>query len=80
MTSSRDVHHDRFDYAGRDRANGNVYVESTNYLTGKRITISEKVPHDEKTAVIRKDRIDLESVSSDEMESAATKRLGSTKL
>lgn len=66
-----------FDYASRDRAAGGVWTESTNYLTGKRITTISKGKKDtSKTTTVAKKRMSLEEVDGDKMDAAATHRLG----
>lgn len=66
-----------YDYATRDRANGNVYSESTNYLTGKRITSIDKGKRTtKKTTNVAKDRASISEVDYSAYEEAATKRLG----
>jgi hypothetical protein len=66
-----------FDYATRDRAEGGVWTESTNYLTGKRITTIDKGKRSStKTTVVQKMRYSLQEVDADKFEEDATKRLG----
>ena len=66
-----------FDYVSRDRAEGSVTTESTNYLTGKRITTTGKGKKTTtKNSVVAKDRLSIESVDTEEWESQATTRLG----
>ena len=66
-----------YDYASRDRAAGDIASESTNYLTGKRITeITKSKRTTKKTTVVEKMRYSLEQVDAMEMESEATTRLG----
>ncbi|MEP6944782.1 MAG: hypothetical protein ABJA02_02610 [Acidobacteriota bacterium] len=66
-----------FDYSTRDRAAGGVWTESTNYLTGKRITTVDKGKKaTTRTTTIAKDRIALEAVDGDKMDAEATHRLG----
>lgn len=66
-----------FDYATRDRATGGVWTESTNYITGKRVTtIGKGKKTTTKTTAVTKDRKSIEQVDSDQFEEAATKRLG----
>jgi hypothetical protein len=66
-----------FDYAGRDRATGEVSTESTNYLTGKRITTIGKGKRETtKTTVVKKMRYSIEEVSAENFEAEATTRLG----
>ena len=66
-----------FDYVSRDRAEGSVTTESTNYLTGKRITTTGKGKKTAtKNSVVAKDRHAIESVDTEEWESQATTRLG----
>lgn len=66
-----------FDYSGRDRADGSVTSESTNYLTGKRITTTGKGKKTTtKNSTVAKDRIAIESVDTEDFESKATSRLG----
>ena len=66
-----------YDYATRDRANGNVYSESTNYLTGKRVTTIDKGKRStNKTATVTKARASIIEVDYSAYEEAAAKRLG----
>lgn len=66
-----------FDYTSRDRANGEVSYESTNYLTGKRITTTGKGKKTtSKTTVVKKMRYSLEEVDADKFDEEATNRLG----
>lgn len=66
-----------FDYVSRDRAEGSITSESTNYLTGKRITTTEKGKRTTtKNSTVAKDRHAIESVDTEEWESQATTRLG----
>lgn len=66
-----------FDYVSRDRSDGSVTSESTNYLTGKRITTKDKGKRTTtKNSVVRKDRFDIGSVDTEQWESEATTRLG----
>ena len=66
-----------FDYATRDRAAGGVWTESTNYLTGKRITTIDKGKKSTtKTTTVAKDRMSLEEVDGEKMDEQATHRLG----
>ncbi len=66
-----------FDYVSRDRAEGSVTSESTNYLTGKRITTTGKGKKTKtKNSVVAKDRHAIESIDTEEWESQATTRLG----
>jgi hypothetical protein len=63
-----------FDYSSRDRNNGTSASESTNYVTGKRVTTPSKGKA--KTTIIKKMRYSLEEVDSDKFDEEATKRLG----
>lgn len=66
-----------YDYASRDRADGSSSSESTNYLNGKRITTVAKGKRSTtKTTTVAKDRMSIEEVDSEEMDAAATHRLG----
>ncbi|HQZ95241.1 MAG TPA: hypothetical protein PLP21_02930 [Pyrinomonadaceae bacterium] len=66
-----------FDYTSRDRANGEVSSESTNYLTGKRITTTGKGKKTTtKTTTVQKMRYSLEEVDADKFDEEATNRLG----
>lgn len=66
-----------YDYATRDRATGEVWLESTNYLTGKRITETGKGKRAaKKTTTVEKMRYSIEEVDHQQMESEATTRLG----
>ncbi len=66
-----------FDYADADRLTANVVSESTNYVTGVRITTRGKGNRDTKTrtTVPRKKTV-LDDVDYEKMEEAAVKRLG----
>ena len=66
-----------FDYVSRDRAEGSVTTESTNYLTGKRITTSGKGKKTTtKNSVVAKEKFEIGSVDTEEFEAKATSRLG----
>lgn len=66
-----------YDYSSRDRAAGGSSSESTNYLTGKRITTVEKGKKSTtKTTTVAKDRMSIEEVDSEKMDAEATHRLG----
>jgi hypothetical protein len=66
-----------FDYSSRDRANGDFASESTNYLTGKRITTTGKGKRTtSKTTVVEKMRYSIQEVNAAEFDEAATMRLG----
>lgn len=66
-----------YDYSSRDRAEGSSSSESTNYLTGKRITtVAKGKKTTTKTTTVAKDRMSIEEVDSEEMDAAATHRLG----
>jgi len=66
-----------YDYASRDRAEGSVSSESTNYLTGKRITETGKGKRaTKKTTTVEKMRYSIEEIDYQQMESDATTRLG----
>ena len=66
-----------FDYADADRATANVNSESTNYLTGVRITTRGKGNRDVKSrSIIPVKKISIETVDSEKYEEAAAKRLG----
>lgn len=66
-----------FDYATRDRANGNAWTESTNYITGKRITTVGKGSRTTtKTTYVAKDRAAIGEVDYSNYEENAAKRLG----
>jgi hypothetical protein len=65
-----------FDYADADRATANVISESSNYLTGVRITTRGKGERDVKTrSTFVKQKISIEAVDSEKFEEAAVKRL-----
>jgi hypothetical protein len=66
-----------FDYATADRLTATVVSESTNYLTGSRVSTRGKGRRDitTKTTVAKK-KIFLEDVTSEQLEEAAMKRLG----
>jgi hypothetical protein len=63
-----------FDYSSRDRAEGKAASESTNYLTGKRITtlMNGKT----RTTVVEKKRYSIEEVDHVQFDGDATTRLG----
>ena len=66
-----------FDYNCRDRATGEIWSESTNYLTGKRITTTGKSKRTTtKTTVVKKMRYSMEEVDADKFDEEATNRLG----
>lgn len=67
-----------FDFASRDRAEGDSTTESTNYLTGKRITTRTKAGKKgvSTTTNVAKDRISIEQVDKDKFDEDANKRLG----
>ena len=66
-----------FDYADADRLTANVMSESTNYLTGVRVTTRGKGNRDIKTrTVIPRKKISIEDVDYEKFESDATRRLG----
>ena len=66
-----------FDYSDRDRAEGSYWSESTNYVTGKRITSTGKGKRDtKKTSIVKKDRKSIEEIDYEKFEDAAAKRLG----
>ena len=66
-----------FDYTDADRLTANVMSESTNYLTGVRITTRGKGSRDIKTrTAIPRKQISIEDVDYEEFEDAASKRLG----
>ena len=66
-----------FDYADADRLTANVMSESTNYLTGVRITTRGKGNRDVKTrTVIPQKKISIEDVDYEKFEEGASKRLG----
>lgn len=66
-----------FDYNERDRGDGSVSTESTNYLTGKRVTTKGKGKRTTtKTTVVAKDRAAIEAVDYSKYEEEAMKRLG----
>ena len=62
-----------FDYSSNDRAAGGGATESTNYLTGKRITTKGKKIT---TTQVTKMRHSLEEIDSEKWDEEATKRLG----
>lgn len=66
-----------FDYASADRLTATVVSESTNYLTGVRVTMRPRGKRDitTKTTVAKK-KIFLEEVTNEKFEGAAMKRLG----
>ena len=65
-----------FDLSNADRATAQVTSESINYLTGAREEMRSKGEKDIKArSVIPRQRIYLDEISADEMESAAYKRL-----
>ena len=66
-----------FDFSSRDRAEGSVATESTNYLTGTRITTTGKGKRTTtKTTKVAKDRLSIEEVDKDKFDEDANKRLG----
>jgi hypothetical protein len=66
-----------FDYADADRLTANVMSESTNYLTGVRLTTRGKGNRDVKTrTVIPRKKISIEDVDYQKFEEGAGKRLG----
>lgn len=66
-----------FDYSSRDRAAGGIWSESTNYLTGKRVTTTSKGKKTTtKTTQVTKMRNSIDEVDYDKFESEATHRLG----
>jgi hypothetical protein len=66
-----------FDYAVRDRADGSVATESTNYLTGRRISEKGKGRRTaKKTTAVTKMRYSISEVEAADFESDAAKRLG----
>ncbi len=66
-----------FDYVDADRLTANVMSESTNYLTGVRVTTRGKGNRDVKTrTLIPKKKISIEDVDYEKFEDGATKRLG----
>lgn len=66
-----------FDYADADRLTASVLSESTNYLTGVRITTRGKGNRDVKTrTIIPKQKTSIEDVDLEKFEEEASKRLG----
>ncbi len=66
-----------FDFSSRDRAAGGESSESTNYLTGTRITTTVKGKKTTtKTTKVAKDRRSIEEVDKDKFDEDANKRLG----
>ena len=66
-----------FDYADADRLTASVVSESTNYLTGVRVTTRGKGDRDVKTrTVVSKKKISIEDVDYEKFEEGAGKRLG----
>ncbi len=66
-----------FDYVSRDRAAGGTTTESTNYLTGKRITTTGKGKKTTtKNSTVAREKFEIGSVDTEEWESQATTRLG----
>lgn len=66
-----------FDYSNRDRAEGSIYTESTNYLTGKRITETGKGNRMRRKAeTIRRSAHSIKDVDAAGFEAAAARRLG----
>lgn len=66
-----------FDYADADRLTASVVSESSNYLTGVRLTTRGKGNRDVKTrTVIPKKKISIEDVDYEKFEERAGKRLG----
>ncbi len=65
-----------FDFACRDRATGEEVSESTNYLTGVRITARRKGKTDKTSREsVSKEKTPIEQVDSEEYDAAAVKRL-----
>jgi hypothetical protein len=66
-----------FDFADADRLTANVISESTNYVTGVRITTRGKGERDiKKRSVVPKKKTSLEDVDAGKMEQDAVSRLG----
>ncbi len=66
-----------FDYSSNDRAAGGGASESTNYLTGKRVTKKSKGKKDTTTtSQVTKMRYSIQEVDAEKFEEEATKRLG----
>jgi hypothetical protein len=66
-----------FDYASADRLTATVVSESTNYLSGVRVSTRPKGKRDITTKkTVAKNKIFLEEVTSEKFEEAAMKRLG----
>lgn len=66
-----------FDFSNRDRAEGSSAAESTNYLTGTRITTTGKGKRTRtKTTKVAKTRLSIEEVDKDKFDEEANKRLG----
>jgi hypothetical protein len=66
-----------FDYVDRDRANGDMTSESTNYITGKRVTIKGRGKRDTtKTTHVQKMRYSIAEIDGEDFEGKATHRLG----
>lgn len=63
-----------FDYSSRDRNTDASASESTNYITGKRITSTGEGK--DKTTVVEKMRYSIEEVDAEKFDEEATKRLG----
>ena len=65
-----------FDFSDVDRLTASGVTESTNYLTGIRITTRGKGKRDTKTrSVVQKKTIYLEDAAAEDLEGAALKRL-----
>lgn len=66
-----------FDYSSVDRLTGVVSTESTNYLTGRRITTVGKGKRTRKrTTTVAKTRYSIEEVDHEQFDADATQRLG----
>lgn len=67
-----------FDYIARDRATGDSWTESTNYLTGKRVTTIGKKGRGgpEKVAIVKKMRYSISEVNDSDLPAETTHRLG----
>lgn len=66
-----------FDYTDRDRATGGTWNESTNYLTGKRVTtIGKKGKTTTKTSIVQKMRYSISEINDKDLPAETTHRLG----
>ena len=66
-----------FDYAEHDRATGSSATESTNYITGARITTTGNGKKDTTVkSTVKKSKIYIDQIDNEKFEEDASKRLG----